>query len=615
MAYLVLIHEPGQPGQLFDAMVVDLQARGWTIALQAFALVVLTQGAAPPVLALGAVQGVSGVLIGRIHARNPLGAGPLTEADLAGLGGRDPQEACAWLIERAWGGYVAVLARDRRQAPTVLRDPTGAVEAFVWAREGVTAIGSSLPEGLAAPADLALDWDRIGDILADPARSGGALPLQGVLAVDPGSSRSGPSGRIEQVLWSPGRFAYGRGQKAWASRTELRACVDGVVAALAEDTRKIVCEISGGLDSAIVATSLTAGGRPADHAINFFRDQAEADERAYATAAAERAGVPLETVRRIPFALTASTFELGAQSVRPNFNALDPGYDQALSDALTRTQADVLFTGHGGDVVFLQVGAASLAADLLAGAPCEGSRLSRLAEVARRTRRSVWSLGLEALRQRPGRFSPEALVSPSGIVKPGLAQQSHPWVVEGAAAAAGKRAQISGLVMSLTLNGATRRAEHARLAHPLLSQPVIELCLGVPASVLSAGETERSYARETFADRLPASIVERRSKGDISVFLGRSLAASLDFLRPFLLEGRLAAQGLIDVERLEPALNVEAMVWKDTTLEILAAATLEAWIGHWEGRIAAAHRQGAEGAPLTASGPPNASSRKPKARR
>ncbi|WP_158277997.1 asparagine synthase-related protein [Caulobacter endophyticus] len=596
-------------------MVADLQARGWSLALKAFALMVLTQGAAPPLVPLRAAQGVGGVLLGQAYPRSSLGAGPLAEGDLAGLIAQDPQDASAWLLEKVWGGYVGVLAQDRREPPTILRDPTGAIEAFVWGRDGVTVIGSVIPEGLAAPPDLALDWERIADILADPARCGGALPLHGVRAVDPGACRFGPGGREEVVLWSPVRFAHRRGQKRWATRQELRDCVDGVVGSLAIGAGKIVCEISGGLDSAIVATSLAAIGRPADQAINFFRDQAEADERAYAQAAATRAGVPLETVRRTPFVLDAATFALSAGSVRPNFNALDPGYDQGLSDVLARTQADVLFTGHGGDVVFLQVGAASLAADLLAGAPCEGARLHRLAEVARRTRRSVWSLGLEALRGRPGAFSPEAQASTSGIIKRGSPSRKHPWVVEGAAGAAGKQAQISGLVMSLTLNGATRRAERARLAHPLLSQPVIELCLAIPATVLSAGETERSYAREAFGDRLPPSIVERRSKGDISVFLGRSLAASLEFLRPFLLEGRLAAEGLIDVARLDAALSVEAMVWKDASVEILAAATLEAWIGHWEGRIAAASRQGAEGAALTGSGPPKTSSRKAKARR
>lgn len=149
-----------------------------------------------------------------------------------------------------------------------------------------------------------------------------------------------------------------------------------------------------------------------------------------------------------------------------------------------------------------------------------------------------------------------------------------------------KRQQISALAANLNANGATGRGERAYLAHPLLSQPVVEMCLAIPAPVLSAGERERSFAREAFADRLPREIVERRSKGDISVFLNRTLAASGGFLRAFLLEGQLAAHGLIDVAEMDRALEPEAMVWKDASREILTAAALEAWVRHWEGRLA-----------------------------
>jgi asparagine synthase (glutamine-hydrolysing) len=179
-----------------------------------------------------------------------------------------------------------------------------------------------------------------------------------------------------------------------------------------------------------------------------------------------------------------------------------------------------------------------------------------------------------------------------------------------------KRQQISALAANLNANGATGRAERAHIAHPLLSQPVVEMCLAIPAPVLSAGERERSFARETFADRLPQEIVERRSKGDISVFLNRTLAASCGFLRPFLLDGQLAARGLIDVAEFDRALEPEAIVWKDASREILSAAALEAWVRHWEGRISKAGGSGdpeGDAAPVAEAGP-KASARKAKAR-
>lgn len=80
---------------------------------------------------------------------------------------------------------------------------------------------------------------------------------------------------------------------------------------------------------------------------------------------------------------------------------------------------------------------------------------------------------------------------------------------------------------------------------PLLSQPVVETCLAVPAWTL-AGDRDRSLARLAFADRLPDRIRLRRSKGHMTSVYGRMLAAGLPRLRPWLLDGVLAQQGLID---------------------------------------------------------------------
>ncbi|MGH1557427.1 hypothetical protein ACRAWD_05490 [Caulobacter segnis] len=112
---------------------------------------------------------------------------------------------------------------------------------------------------------------------------------------------------------------------------------------------------------------MAARGRPADLAVNFWRDQAEADERVYAQAVADRSGTPLRAVRRDLLTLSAGAFEVSARSVRPNLNGVDPDYDRLLAEAMTDVQADVLFTGHGGDVVFYQLGAAQIAFDLLSG--------------------------------------------------------------------------------------------------------------------------------------------------------------------------------------------------------------------------------------------------------
>ncbi|WP_297510679.1 hypothetical protein [uncultured Caulobacter sp.] len=276
MGYIVLVRTPGATAAAFDAMLEDLVARqGWRHVVKAYALAVLVKGAAPlPVLPLAGAHGVGGVLLGRVFDRAAGEAGEARQPQLDGLVDLDPIEAVSRLIQSAWGGYVAVLAPRRPDPPVVLRDPTGQVEAFIWRRDGVTLIGSEAPRGLAAPLGLAIDWRRVGDLLDDPRRTGAAPPLSGVLGVDPGECRHGVGAGESLRLWSPARIVRER-RPPDDPADALRRWVDVSVAAEASDAETMLCEISGGLDSAIVATALARAGRRPTGAINFYRDQAQ----------------------------------------------------------------------------------------------------------------------------------------------------------------------------------------------------------------------------------------------------------------------------------------------------------------------------------------------------
>lgn len=608
MGYLVMTAPAGQPMDLFEAMVGDLERRGWRTALSAFGLIALVRGEiSPEVHVLKDGYKTEGVLVGRVFERAPDAAGQARRADLSHLTKSDPVEACRALCRAAFGSYVAVLAPKRGQ-PTILRSPDGMVDAFAWRREDVVLVGDELPEGLAQPTDLAIDWRGVGEILAEPVRAATAPPLRGVMALDPGLCRHGQGLGQQERLWSPAEVVRAAPRVTPSARA-LRAAVDLAIAAELDGAGRVLCEISGGLDSAIVATSLAAVGHPPDLAVNFWRDQAEADERLYAQAAAERARAPLQTIRRDLLKLDAGAFALSARSVRPNLNAVDPDYDRLLVEAIGAGQADLLVTGHGGDVVFYQLGAAEIAADLLAGAPCQGGRMARLADIARRTRRSIWSLAWETMRGRPGVNSPKRAAEPDGLVRTRAEGPVHPWMADLVGLSRAKRVQIAGLVTSLGVAAPTARAAAARLAHPLLAQPVVELCLQIPIPILSNGEGERTFARRAFAERLPPSIVGRRSKGDITTFFGRSMALSAGFLREHLLDGRLVAEGLLDPARVAAALTPQALVWRDTYGALLVAATLEAWVRHWEGRCA----MDAVGA-ASFAGDPRASARNASAR-
>ena len=71
----------------------------------------------------------------------------------------------------------------------------------------------------------------------------------------------------------------------------------------------------------------------------------------------------------------------------------------------------------------------------------------------------------------------------------------------------------------------------------------------------------------------------------MTAFYGRLLAGSLPVLRPWLLDGRLAREGLLDVATLDQILKPEVLLWSGGFGEIMTAAALEGWVRVWENRL------------------------------
>jgi asparagine synthase (glutamine-hydrolysing) len=161
----------------------------------------------------------------------------------------------------------------------------------------------------------------------------------------------------------------------------------------------------------------------------------------------------------------------------------------------------------------------------------------------------------------------------------------HPWLTGLDRLPPGKRAHVRRITAALVTHLASRRAEAVDLVHPLLTQPMLELCLSLPTMQLTAGRRGRDLARRAFGDRLPEMVRERRSKGDLSADFGRALAASLPALRAHLLDGRLAAEGVIDRERTDAVLDADHLAWRGDYGDVMTAAAIESWVRVWEARL------------------------------
>lgn len=520
------------------------------------------------------LQPDAAVLIGRYHPRS---------GDMPGQSpGPDDASCCRGLLRGGWGRYVVMFKKTGGGIRSLFRDPSGALDCVVWTTGGLDIAASELPEWMPAGAAQGLQPDlaTVADQLSDPTLLTGPVAVGGVRSVDPGALLT--LGQSTQTLWRPGDHA---GPAAGEPRMTLRTVVDETVSAGLAEKSGLLVEVSGGLDSAIIAGSVRSGVVPATAVwTNAWGPFPEADERSYAVAVAEHLRIPLETVRRyLPDGAEGVCLN-HPMSFRPSLNRMDVLYDRDQAALCMARGLDTVVTGKGGDVAFYQTATPAILADRMRVAGPGALREPLVSVLSRRLRVSNWTILHEALTaaghagQRGRGRSPVLFVSREVLDRN---PPPHPWLVGMEQLPPGKRMQVTNFAGNLALHGHCRRSGAAEPFHPLLTQPVMEATLAIPSWILTAGGHDRQLAREAFGNRLPAVLLARRSKGELGTYYGRCIAAALPQLRPHLLEGRLANAGLLDLPALDAALTVDHLILAGGYADIMILATMESWLQAW----------------------------------
>jgi asparagine synthase (glutamine-hydrolysing) len=491
------------------------------------------------------------------------------------------------LIDHYWGTYVAFV-RGGDDRLHVVRDPSGMLPCYRIEQDGLTLLASDLelfPASARARADI--DWHAVLQLLAYPHLRGTPTGLTGIDEVPAGCQLrlDGGTGQYE-ALWSPWTFTRAglRITDFEEAAAGLREVIVRSVRALATPYTKVLLELSGGLDSSILASALATAGIGAV-GLNLATREAEGDERPYARRMATRAGMQL--IERQPLELDGidMTRPPRPRLARPGAQAWLQGWEHRFVETARAEGCDVFFSGTGGDNVFCSLFSGAPAADLLRTGRWTGfpSAVGALATVHDASLWRVAGLAMRsALRRAPSCPWPSDtrfLVNPERLGPP----DPQAWLDAPRRVLPGTRAHVRSIMATYGHQGGSSRERVAPSITPLLAQPVQEYCLRIPSWLWVQGGRDRAVARHAFRDQLPPEILHRRSKGSIDSYCLQLYERNRTALREMLVEGHLVAQGLLDGSQLRAYFDQPRPARDVSYFRLLSLVDVEIWARDWLG--------------------------------
>ena len=480
------------------------------------------------------------------------------------------ERAC---IRDFWGNYVLFTSQGGSHA--VLRDPSGAIPVYYGIAGGLELYASDAdmlrlawPESFRPNLDAVRHWLRFPFLRT--ARTG-AMNVSELL---PGMARDvGKDGERLRQAWSPEPFVSPEtGISSFEDATALlRDNVLRSVRHVAEGQSNVVLQLSGGLDSSIVAAALSQGGIKY-RATTFATRFADGDERRYARQVASCLGVELHE-------LGEADVDLSARTASGPFQRPPSPLLQALRLAqLAAAGRDaLLLDGGGGDNVFASINSASPAIDAfrLCGF---GGGARTIRNLAARHGCTFWAAAASTFRRLQRRESLHWRPDDSFLASPlpGM-PDPHPWL-------GSLRTMLPGSADHLRMIAGIHHflvdpaaGEPCNL-HPLVSQPILETCLRLRSWLWLEGGRDRAVARAAFRGSLPEAILDRRSKGSLQSLFVNGFTALRSELSNFLLSGRLAEHGIVDVAAITRYLERPEQPRDNIYVRILEIASAEQWL-------------------------------------
>jgi asparagine synthase (glutamine-hydrolysing) len=538
------------------------------------------------------------------------------------------------LIQNYWGSYVAFIFDG--SICNVVREPTRSLPCYHMREAGIH-IFFSHAEDLASlvRVKFAINrkyltrWLTFSRLLGDESALDGVEELLGGERVTISAE-----GTKRTLLWDPLRLANTAKRDPPSNLAiQLRTTVQETIDAWASCYDSVGHQLSGGLDSSIVAGCLArAPTRPAVTYVNFSIDSrfderlhldgvdkataaklraiaGQGDERYFARLIASRWNVPMVERERSNSMDLARLWQ-APLTINPTEYFTSIESDEAQIALAASSGIQCFFSGLGGDSVLLATMQPYPGMDYVALNGIGPSVLSHLAASCILSKESIWTVLKHVLKhsvfKRPYDSPIELHKQPSLLADSAAdclraEDFENPWSLAATRLPPGKRAHLRGLCDSTHFDSIFISGDHVDHVEPLNSQPVWELMLQIPTYTILSGGVSRGLARMAFADLLPAEVRRRQSKGSGTTFYQHVVRSNRSYLRDMLVGGLLVQDRYLDQQKVEAYLCADEPFGTVPASQVLSYLCGEIWYRQW--LATQARRASAESSARRIAGP------------
>lgn len=535
-----------------------------------------------PLIDLGAAGVIIGVLFSRASAAR-INSLP-SDAPNCGNAGM----LAAWLVRECWGAYAAILTDLPTNSVQIMVDPSGLMPVYGAENETHHLIVSHptlIEQAFGAPPRPS--WPGLRSHLARPDLRQRSTCLDGVSEFGRGERAIlGQNHPVGKRLWSPDMFLPVDTRRSCNDvAEELQALATSVVGAWASVLGPVAVAASGGVDSSLICAALARAGQPFD-CVTLATADPSGDESAYVETLGAHLGVR-SVVRVYDIDHIDPLHSVSEGLARPSRKPFMAALDAALFDAGQSLGAKVIFDGNGGDNLFCFLHSAAPVVDrLLCEGPGHGS-VSTFIDMCRLTGCDIPTMASAVFRRLFRKRGGSVWPPDSRLLTPVTEGFEHveplsAWFDVPVGHHSGKHDHLALILRNQNrLNGLA--AGGLPRFSPLMSQPLVEYCLGVPTWTWCAGGINRAPARAAFSSDLPRDILVRTSKAGPDSFLWLFFEKYRLVYRELLLDGLLARHGLLDRAAVEAAIEVDSRSGDELIYRLLDLVEAENWARSWQG--------------------------------